>query len=247
MGKLQKKGALGMRPAAILWDYDGTLVDSAVKNRAVTIELLRRFDADIEQHLPPALQSLDAYRRAQLRWPDWRQLWGQGFGLDAAQVAQVGQLWAAAQQADPLQPPLFCGLRQVLPQLAAQAPMGICSRNSREHIAQTLHRYGVAPCFGAIVGWQQLPPSQQKPHPAGFLACLRQLGVEKGPVVSIGDSPLDVQFAHAAAEGLAAAGRSVQVVCVAARFGDGACYAASREADACAAAPEDLPALLRAL
>ena len=98
-----------MRPAAILWDYDGTLVDSTVKNRVVTIELLRRFDADIEKHLPPALQSVQSYRDAILRWNNWREEFRRELGLDDARIDEVARSWSAAQLADPLQPPLFCG------------------------------------------------------------------------------------------------------------------------------------------
>lgn len=216
-----------MKPAAILWDYDGTLVDSAVKNRLVTIELLQRFDARVEEHLPPALQTVESYRRAQLRWArfgptDWRQLCQREYGLSVQQTEQLGENWAATQHRQPLQPPLFGGLRAVLPQLAALAPMGVCSRNTAAHIARTLGRYGVADCFGSIIGWQQVAADRQKPDPAAFLQCLRQLGVrgDEGPLVYIGDSALDVQFAHAAARQLAQAGRGVQVYTVITRFGD---------------------------
>ena len=40
-----------MRTAAILWDYDDTLIDSARKNMAVAVEVLRHFDSGIDGHL----------------------------------------------------------------------------------------------------------------------------------------------------------------------------------------------------
>ena len=234
-----------MRTAAILWDYDGTLVDSAVKNRYVTVQLLKRFDPDIERHLPPALQSVEAYRQANLRWSGWKEVFRREYGLTLPQLEEAGRLWSGYQKADPLQPPLFCGLRDVLPQLSALAPMGICSRNSSENIRTTLRRYGVEACFGAVIGYDELPPEQQKPDPAGYLECLRRLGVQggEGLLYYIGDNRSDVQFARAAAEQLQAQGVSVQMCCVTARFGDRLCVTRETGADACAAQPEELLSL----
>ena len=83
-----------MRTAAILWDYDGTLVDSAVKNRFVTVQLLKRFDPDIERHLPPALQSVEAYRQANLRWSGWKEVCRREYGLTLPQLEEAGRLWS---------------------------------------------------------------------------------------------------------------------------------------------------------
>ena len=37
---------------AILWDYDGTLVDSSRKNMEVTISIFRKFYPDIAANMP---------------------------------------------------------------------------------------------------------------------------------------------------------------------------------------------------
>lgn len=49
-----------MKTAAIIWDYDGTLIDSARKNMAVAVEGLRRFDSEIDGHLHEALRRRSA-------------------------------------------------------------------------------------------------------------------------------------------------------------------------------------------
>ena len=235
-----------MKPAAILWDYDGTLVDSAVKNRAVTVELLRRFDKNIEQHLPAALTGVAAYRRANLRWDSWQAVFQNEYHLTDDQVAEAGDLWAECQKADPLQPPLFTGLREVLPVLAELAPMAVCSRNSSENIRATLYRYGVLDCFKAVVGSNDLPAFDRKPAPGTFLAALAALGLrgDEGPILCIGDHREDVLFAHAARQTLCSRGVEAQVLCVTARFGDKVCLTAQTGADACAADPAQLPGLL---
>lgn len=238
-----------MRPAAILWDYDGTLVDSAVKNRVVTMELLRRYDPDIENHLPSALQSVQNYRDAILRWNDWREEFRRELGLDDARIDAIAAQWSAAQLADPLQPPMFAGLRDVLPRLAALAPMGICSQNGSGHIRLTLRRYGVEDCFGCIIGRDEVPADRQKPHPAGFLQALAQLGVrgDEGPILFIGDHSMDVRYAKAAQQELESRGIGARMVTVTSRFGDHACLNGLTGGDFCAVEPEDIPALIERL
>ena len=49
---------------AILWDYDGTLANTPVKNIAVTRAVLGRLDPALLDPLPEALSSLAAYQAA---------------------------------------------------------------------------------------------------------------------------------------------------------------------------------------
>lgn len=237
-----------MKPAALLWDYDGTLVDSAVKNRIVTIGLLHRFDPQIDRHLPAALRDVESYRLANIRWKNWRELYSREYGLTEEQIDEAGRMWTRCQMADPLAPPLFCGLRDVLPELAA-SPMGICSQNGSENIRATLSRYGVDECFSAVVGHEDVPFTCQKPDPAGFLVCLEKLGVrgDEGPLFYIGDHREDVHFAHLACEKLRRNGISARVFCIEARFGDHTCRLDDTGADACVTEPGQLPGLIDSL
>lgn len=60
---------------AILWDYDGTLANTPVKNIAVTRAVLGRLDPALLDPLPDALSSLAAYQAANYRWRNWRELY----------------------------------------------------------------------------------------------------------------------------------------------------------------------------
>ena len=59
---------------AILWDYDGTLANTPVKNIAVTRAVLGRLDPALLDPLPEALSSLAAYQAANYRWRNWRMV-----------------------------------------------------------------------------------------------------------------------------------------------------------------------------
>ena len=203
---------------AILWDYDGTLANTPVKNIAVTRAVLGRLDPALLDPLPEALSSLAAYQAANYRWRNWRE-------------------------ADRTLPPLFGGLLEVLPRLAALAPMGICSQNDSGNIRAALAAHGAADCFAAVVGHADVDFARQKPDPAAFLACLDRLGLREGRFAYIGDHAGDIAFGRNAQAALRAMGRAAEVVCVAAAWG-GAPSVDLAAADAVAARPADLPDLL---
>ena len=113
---------------AILWDYDGTLANTPVKNLAVTRAVLGRLDPALLDPLPEALSSLDAYQADNYRWRNWRELYQHALRVPANRLDEAGALWGPCQLADRTLPPLFGGLLEVLPRLAALAPMGKIGR-----------------------------------------------------------------------------------------------------------------------
>ena len=129
---------------AILWDYDGTLANTPVKNIAVTRAVLGRLDPALLDPLPEALSSLDAYQAANYRWRNWRELYQHALRVPADRLDEAGALWGPCQLADRTLPPLFGGLLEVLPRLAALAPMGICSQNDSGNIRAALAAHGAA-------------------------------------------------------------------------------------------------------
>ena len=181
---------------AILWDYDGTLANTPVKNIAVTRAVLGRLDPALLEPLPEALSSLAAYQAANYRWRNWRELYQHALGIPADRLDEAGALWGPCQQADQTLPPLFDGLAEVLPRLAALAPMGICSQNDSGNIRAALAAHGVAGCFAAVVGHADVDFARQKPDPAAFLACLDRLGLQEGRFAYIGDHAGEIGRAH---------------------------------------------------
>lgn len=66
---------------AILWDYDGTIANTPVKNLAVTKAVLERLDPSLLDPMPEALTSLAAYQKANYRWNNWRELYVHAYGV----------------------------------------------------------------------------------------------------------------------------------------------------------------------
>lgn len=180
---------------AVLWDYDGTIVDSARKNMKVTVEILRHFDPDIEAHLPSVLQSYEAYQEANHYYSNWRDLYTDCYGIPSNKLDEAGRLWTPEQQKSEIIPDMFSGLDNVIRELKG-IPMGICSQNGANVIWESLKHYGIADFFSYVVGYAEVPGEMQKPHPFGFIKCAEVLNPEnkEGTYLYIGDHSDDVIF-----------------------------------------------------
>lgn len=185
-----------MKLAAILWDYDGTLVDSTKKNIRVTKEILKHFIPDIECNMPKALTSAKEYQKANHKYKNWKELYEYAYGLTMNQIEEAGKLWSPYQLQDDSIPELFEGLLDLIPRLPVKA-QGICSQNGAKNIENTLASYGLATFFQTIIGVDEVGFGEQKPNPAGFIKCLTKLGIdyEDSTLIYIGDHAEDVVFA----------------------------------------------------
>jgi len=84
---------------AIIWDYDGTLVDTSLKNFNVTRRIFERVVGE-KAFEYTALQTLDNYRLANKRAKNWRELYKNEFGMNEDQIDEVGRLWTTYQLSD---------------------------------------------------------------------------------------------------------------------------------------------------
>ncbi len=184
--------------AAVVWDFDGTLVDSRAKNRAVTLKILPRV-TDRPLDSIPALTSQDTYDDAVERSHDWRELYRREFGLSAEETERAGALWEAEHLVDPGVSPFFDGIADVVRGL--HVPQAVVSQNVRHLIAATLRGAGLDDYFEIVIGHEEVPHDAQKPHPQGLLQCLDHLGLldngrpDNGPpprVLYVGDHEVDM-------------------------------------------------------
>ena len=95
---------------AILWDYDGTLVDSSRKNMEVTISIFRKFYPDIAANMPDVLKSYDKYQKANHKSRNWRELYRECYGIEEEELDRAGRLWAEGQLKDTAVPDIFPGM-----------------------------------------------------------------------------------------------------------------------------------------
>lgn len=185
-----------MKLSGILWDYDGTIIDTARKNMKVTIEVLKHYDKDIESHLPLVLQSYENYQIANHKYKNWQEFYMNEFNVKESDLSEIVKYWAPEQAKIDYIPDMFDGLKDVINSL--EVKMGICSQNSSETIKSVLKHYDVLDKFQYIVGYDETGINYQKPDPAGFIKCVSELEInnEDGFYIYIGDHSDDVTFAR---------------------------------------------------
>lgn len=205
---------LRIRPDAILWDFDGTLANSAAKNIAITKQILARVAPRLTgDNLPAALTSETEYHVANHAAENWRDLYRDYFGLTQEEIELAAPLWEPYQLSDRTVVPLFAGVAETIGQLR-RYPQGICSANTTQNIRQILQENGIASAFGSVIGYEGLPHHQQKPAPDGGLKCLVELvgEIKDINVICIGDHLADVLFARGLAERLGTSSTVTSVV-----------------------------------
>lgn len=202
---------------AIIWDYDGTLVDTRRKNLNVTRSIIKSITAtDVLEF--PALRSLENYYSANRSASNWRELYRLEFNLSEKQIDEAGRMWTAYQLNDKTEVACYEGIEAVISDLA-KFPNGIVSQNSRSSIALNLEKKSLLPFFDYIVGYEEVDLDKQKPEPDGLLYCIRKLSaLESGYVCYIGDHETDVQCVCAANRALRKDDVDVRIVSI------GACY-----------------------
>lgn len=204
-------------PTAVVWDFDGTLVDTRQRNFNVVRRLLAE-SAGMAVDGIPALASSEVYEETNRRYSNWRELYAQEFGLDQDEIDRFGRLWSEYQRKDDTPCEIFEGIGEVLLALR-ETGQGIVSQNAHDQIERTIAASGLTGCFRVIVGYDDVGIARQKPEPDGLIVCLERLGaIEAGVVLYIGDHETDVRCARNAQELLGARGGAVEMVSVAACF-----------------------------
>jgi len=177
-------------PPRIVFDLDGTLIDSAPDLHAA------------------ANVMLGALGREAVSLPQVKAFIGNGVArlvercLEATGGADAGTFEAAlarfhmAYELDPATlTTVYPGVRGALTDLcAAGFAMGLCTNKPEEPARNILRRLGLAQYFDAVVGGDTV--GALKPDPASLMACGAALG--EGPMVYVGDSEVDAATALAA-------------------------------------------------
>ena len=168
---------------AVLFDWDGTLADTAEASFRCYVRTFEAFaipfdrDTYARTYSPNWYLTFRALGLAEQHWPD----------ADARWLAHFAEERIA----------LIDGARDVLESLAARGvATGIVTSGGRERVSRELDVHGLTPHIHACVYGCDV--AQKKPHPEGLLKCLDQLGVATTDALYVGDSPEDIEMARGA-------------------------------------------------
>ena len=205
---------------AIIWDYDGTLVDSRQKNLNVTRKIIEKVSGK-EAETFPLLRSVDIYHKVAMETMNWREFYRDQFQLTEDQIDEAGGLWTKFQLSDETPVTVFSGIHEVISS-AAEFPQGIVSQNSKSNVMRQLEKENLSGYFGSIIGYEEVALNNQKPHPEGLLKCMEQLfDMREGNIFYIGDHETDILCAVNTNEALKASGTDLNVITVGALYGTG--------------------------
>ena len=193
------KGLLNTRwPAVVLFDLDGTLVDSALDLAAAvdqTLEKLGRPAAGIDRvHQWVGHGAAILMRRALAGKADWQPASAADEALFKDAMALFFQHYEIA---NGQHSKIYPGVMECLNRLQQmKCPMAIVTNKPEQFVAPLLKQLKLDGYFQLIVGGDTL--ANKKPHPEPLLHAMDKLNGRPGTTVMIGDSAADVQAAKAA-------------------------------------------------
>ena len=199
---------------AILWDFDGTLADSAAKNYNITLQILDKVAPHLTGgNLPSWLQNKTNYHKAIQHAENWRDLYRDYFGMALEDIQAAGPMWEEHQASDNTEVTLYDGILETVQKLA-QIPMGISSANSSYNINRVLINNGIESSFRSVVGYETFPPEMQKPVADPGMQCLDEVleDARGKTIIYIGDHVADVIFSRNIAEQLGSSSTVISVV-----------------------------------
>lgn len=175
---------------AVIFDLDGTLIDSAAQIHATTNRVLAAIglgptdratvQSFVGNGLPALVDQLLAYHAA---------------ALPPAARADLIAAFAADYSANHDLTTLYPAVRGALGDLATKgAALGICTNKPIVPTRAILDHLELTPLFGTILGGDSLP--SRKPDPAPLLAAVQTLRQPRS--VFVGDSEVDAETARAA-------------------------------------------------
>lgn len=175
-------------PAAVLWDMDGTLVDSEPYWIAAEHELVERYGGQWSDELAHQLVGQDLLYSARFIRAH------SPVTLEPVAVVEAlaGRVAEGLATAIPWRP----GAAELLAELgAAGVPCALVTMSWRS-LADALVAALPAGTFAAVVTGDMV--SAGKPDPGPYLLACRMLGVDPGDCVAVEDSPAGVRSAAAA-------------------------------------------------
>jgi phosphoglycolate phosphatase len=176
---------------AIIFDLDGTLVDSArdlqeAVNLLLAEEGLRQLSLDeVKSMIGDGVAKL--VERAML-----------ATGGDLTRCSQFVARFLEIYEADPTRhTQSYPGVQTTLEDLHRRGvPMAVVTNKPYAATIEILDALGLRGFFGAVIGGDTLP--ERKPHPAPILLALERLGARPDAALMVGDNYHDVQAARAA-------------------------------------------------
>jgi len=167
---------------AILFDLDGTLLDSFSLHYSAYELTFARFGIAMQKDL-----FLSTYS------PNWYRTY-EAFGLAETHWESANNLWLEA--AEKHKAELFPGVIEMLDDLSKRYILGIVTSGSKSRVLRDIDRLDVHKYFSTLVTGDDI--AKPKPDPQGLNQALDQLSIAPADAIYVGDAHADFEMASAA-------------------------------------------------
>jgi len=175
-----------MKYPLIVFDWDGTIIDSA----GAIAECIRDASRDMGLNVPERSRAshvigLGLQDSLQLAVPD----------LPAERYAEFVACYRRHFLAREDSMQLFTGMRELLSEFSQTRSLAIATGKSRRGLDRALDASGLRHCFAASRCADETHP---KPHPAMLLEIMEECSMDSNRTLMIGDTSHDLEMARAA-------------------------------------------------
>jgi len=168
---------------AVLFDWDGTIVDSAEASFRCYVRLFESY------RIP-----FDRARFERTYSPEWYRTYT-ALGLPKECWDEADERWLGFYAGE--ENVMLGGAREALERLQqAGMALGIVTSGNRARVAREIEGLGLRGLFGAVVSAEDV--EKRKPDPEPIVRGLELIAVPAAAAAYVGDSPEDVEMARAA-------------------------------------------------
>ncbi len=180
-----------MPPEAVVFDWDGTIVDTLGMIYRANVVVLGRHGIEL---------SREWFRERYT--PDWRKAYAD-LGVPEELWEETAQHWSA--EMGRMRPRALPWARGGLRRLQRHGiRLGLVTASTRAVVEPNLARLNLTGVFETA--WYADDVEHGKPHPEGLLRALAVLGVAPSRTVYVGDTVTDLEMAQSAGAAFAAVG-----------------------------------------
>ena len=163
----------------VLFDWDGTIVDSAHLGLAAYQKAFAELNIDFCQETYEANYS-----------PNWHAVY-EALGLPAEQWDYADSLWRS--HYDQQFPELIEGVAPTLQTLRDRGyRLGVVTSGNHDRVLRELVHFGMTDVFETLVCHEHI--TQRKPHPEGLEIALANMKSNPAEAAYVGDAPEDIQM-----------------------------------------------------
>jgi HAD superfamily hydrolase (TIGR01549 family) len=170
------------RYEALLFDFDGTLLDSFPSHYLGYEVMLRHFGIEMTREL---------YKKTYT--PNWFAMY-EALGIPEERYGEADKLWLA--EVARHEQGLFPGVQSLLARLDEVYQLGLVTAGSGDRVRRDLAAAGIADSFDVIVTADEI--TRPKPDPQGLQIALRELRLAPEQALYVGDAREDCLMAQAA-------------------------------------------------